>query len=420
MDYAGKILIIVENLPVPFDTRVWQEANALTEAGYKVSIICPKGKGYNKSFEQINNISIYRHPMPNEGAGVGSYIVEYSCALFWELVLAVKILFKEGFDVIHACNPPDNIFLIGVLFKLIGKKFVFDHHDINPELYEAKFSKKGFLYDMLVLLEKLTYRTCNISIATNESYREIAINRCGMKSENVFIVRSGPDLNRIKVQPPIPELKKGKRFMVGYLGVIGKQEGLDYLINAAHYILREKNRDDILYCIIGSGPYLDDLKLHCTKLGLDEHIIFTGRIPDKEMLEYLNTADVCVNPDEYNEMNDKSTMNKVLEYMALGKPIVQFDLKEGRHSAQDASLYAKNNDYKDLAEKIIYLLDSPALRQIMQRSGQQRINTQLQWTKQKTYLIQAYQKLLKNKGYNNISSEGSFERKENNSQHINK
>ncbi len=405
MAYAGKILIIVENLPVPFDTRVWQEANALTEAGYKVSIICPKGKGYNKSYELIHDISIYRHPMPNEGSGVASYLIEYSCALFWELILAVKILFKEGFDVLHACNPPDNIFLIGILFKLVGKKFVFDHHDINPELYEAKFNKRGFLYDILVLLEKLTYITCDISIATNESYKEIAIKRGGMKPENVVIVRSGPDLTRIKVQPPISALKKGKKFMVGYLGVIGKQEGLDYLINAANYLLKEKNRDDILYCIIGSGPYLNDLKAHCNKLDLDEHIIFTGRIPDKEMLEYLNTADICVNPDEYNEMNDKSTMNKVLEYMALGKPIVQFDLKEGRYSAQSASLYANNNDYKDLAEKIIYLLDNPELRKAMQQSGQERINKYLLWTKQKTYLIQAYRQLLKNKAYNNISYE---------------
>ncbi len=405
MDYAGKILIIVENLPVPFDTRVWQEANALTEAGYKVSIICPKGKGYNKSFERINNISVYRHPMPNEGSGVVSYVIEYSCALFWELVLSTKILFKEGFDVIHACNPPDNIFLIGFLFKLLGKKFVFDHHDINPELYEAKFNKRGFLYDVLVLLEKLTYKSCDISIATNESYREIAIKRCGMNPEKVFIVRSGPDLKRIKIQPSINALKQGKKYMVGYLGVIGKQEGLDYLINAANYILKEKNRDDILYCIIGSGPYLNELKAHCTKLGLDDHIIFTGRIPDKEMLEYLNTADVCVNPDEYNEMNDKSTMNKVLEYMALGKPIVQFDLKEGRYSAQDASLYAKNNDHKDLAEKIICLLDNSELRSAMKQSGLERINSYLQWTKQKTYLIQAYEMLLNNKSQNNVLAE---------------
>ena len=397
MVYAGRVLIIVENLPVPFDTRVWQEANALTEAGYKVSIICPTGKGYEKKFEVINEISIYRHSMPKEGNGALGYIIEYSSALFWEMLLSIKVLFSEGFDVIHACNPPDDIFLLGGFYKLLGKKFIFDHHDINPELYIAKFGKKDIFYKILLLFERLTFMVADISLATNESYREIAINRGKMDPDKVFIVRSGPNLERLRSLPPKHSIKRGKKYMVGYLGVIGKQEGIDYLLDAAKFLKEIKGRNDISFGIVGGGPYLDEVKAKSLKLGLDDIVEFTGRVPDNTMLEYINTADICVNPDEYNEMNDKSTMNKVLEYMALGKPIIQFDLKEGKYSAQKASLYADNNNSTDLAEKIIHLLENDELRNQMGQYGRKRIKQELCWDITKLDLIKAYDSLFNRK-----------------------
>ncbi len=247
-ELAGKkILIIVENLPSPFDRRVWQEATALRDNGALVSIICPKGKGYEKKFEIIDEIAIYRHSLPKEADGALGYLAEYLAALFMEFILAVKVLFTRGFDVIHACNPPDLIYLVALPFKLLGKKFLFDHHDINPELYEAKFGRKDFMYRMMLFFERRTFKSARVSIATNESYKKIAIERGGKKEEDVFVVRSGPSLERIKIIPPVEALKKGRRYLVGYVGVIGKQEGLDYLINAAHYIVHEQKRQDVQF-----------------------------------------------------------------------------------------------------------------------------------------------------------------------------
>jgi glycosyltransferase involved in cell wall biosynthesis len=396
MAYAGRILIIVENLPVPFDSRVWQEANALTEAGYKVSIISPKGKGYEAPYEFINNIAIYRHSLAVEGNGLFGYLREYAEALFWELYLSIKVFFKEGFDVIHACNPPDDIFIIGAIWKLFGKKFVFDHHDINPELYIAKFNKKGLFYKLLLWLERMTFRTANISLATNLSYKEIAINRGKMKEENVFVVRSGPDLTRIREVPKKENLKEGKKYMVGYIGVMGQQEGLDYLIRSIKYIVSERKRKDIIFVLVGGGPALQSLKEYAAQQGLNDYIKFTGRVSDEVLLEYLNTSDICVAPDLYNEMNDKSTMNKILEYMALGKPIVLFDLKEGRYSAQKAALYARPNDEVDFADKMLELIDDEDKRKIMGQYGKRRINDELKWDITKQELIKAYSYLFRN------------------------
>lgn len=393
MGYAGKVLIIVENLPVPFDSRVWQEANALTEVGYKVSIICPKGKGYEKLYEHINDISIYRHPLSVEGNGLFGYLREYIEALFWEFYLSIKVFFREGFDVIHACNPPDDIFIIGIIWKLFGKKFVFDHHDINPELYIAKFGKKNLFYKILLWLEKMTFRVSDISIATNQSYKDIAVNRGGMKGENVYIVRSGPDLERIREVPKDERLKEGKKYMVGYVGVMGQQEGLDYLVRAVKYIVTVKKRDDIIFVLVGGGPALQSLKEYVLQQELNDYIKFTGRVSDEDLLKYLNTSDICVAPDLYNEMNDKSTMNKILEYMALGKPIVLFDLKEGRYSAQEAALYARPNDEIDFAEKILELINNEGKRQMMGQYGKQRINNELKWDITKQELIKAYNRV---------------------------
>jgi len=388
-----KVLIIVENLPSPFDRRVWQEATSLKEAGYVVSIICPTGKGYEKKHEVIEGINIYRHNLPLEAEGALGYLLEYSTALFWEFFLSWKVLFKHGFDVIHACNPPDNIFLVGGFFKLLGKKFLFDHHDINPELYEAKFGRRDFFYKVMILWERWTFKLADISIATNESYKEIAIRRGGMKAEDVHVVRSGPKLDRLKIIPAVESLKCGRNYLVGYVGVMGAQEGIDHLLQAVEYIVHTKERTDVHFGLVGGGTSLEEMKLYAENLNVADYVTFTGRIPDKEMLEMLNTADVCVNPDIANEMNDKSTMNKIMEYMALAKPIVQYDLTEGRYSAQEASLYAENNNFKDLANKMLILLDDEKQRDKMGKFGRDRVLNELSWSYEEPKLYRAYDAL---------------------------
>lgn len=394
-----KILIIVENLPVPFDTRVWQEATTLAREGYTVSVICPKGKGYNEDYEYLEGVHIYRHDLPKEGNGPIGYAREYFSALWHEYRLAHKIYKERGFHVIHGCNPPDNIYMVASRFKGKGVDYVFDHHDICPELYEAKFGKtSGPLYKSQLWLERHTYDHCTFAFVTNESYKEIAIRRGGMSPDKVHVLRSGPRLERLKIQPPKPEIKRGKRFMVGYLGVIGQQEGIEYLLEAARCLRDEKGRDDIFWGIVGGGPHLEALRRKSEEMGLQDIVEFTGRVSDEKMLDYLNTADVCVNPDEYNAMNDKSTMNKVLEYMALGKPIVQFDLTEGRYSAQDASLYAERNNARDMADKIVMLLDDPERREKMAAIGRERILNELSWDHTSRALISAYDNYFRSRG----------------------
>ncbi|WP_297420733.1 glycosyltransferase family 4 protein [Clostridium sp.] len=385
-----KILIIVENLPVPFDTRVWQEATTLVSNGYIVSVISPKGKGYFKEEEVIEGVNIFRHDLPSEGNGVIGYIKEYSTALWNEYKLAKKVYRKIGFHVIQGCNPPDNIYLIAKLFKKYGVRYIFDHHDICPELFYAKFKKYGLLYKFQLWLERQTYKNCVAAFVTNESYKKIAIDRGKMDPKNIFVLRSGPRLERLRIQQPKTEIKKGKKYMIGYLGVIGQQEGIEYLLEALKYLRSIKKRDDIFCGIIGGGPHLEELKRKAAEMKLDDIVEFTGRVSDEVLLDYLNTADVCVNPDEYNDMNDKSTMNKILEYMALGKPIVQFDLIEGRNSAKDSSLYAKNNDSVDMAEKIEFLLDNEELRNKMGAIGRKRIIEELSWNNTSTELIEGY------------------------------
>lgn len=394
MEFAGKhILIIIENLPAPFDRRVWQEATTLKENGAEVSIICPKMKGYDKSFEVIEEIEIYRHSL-KEGKGAIGYLIEYSQAIFWELFLAFKIFFKKKFHVIHGCNPPDLIFLTAVLFKPFGVKYVFDHHDINPELYISKFEKKGFFYKLMLLFEKLTFKAANFSIATNESYKKIAINRGGMPKKNVQVIRSGPKLDRLKLIPPVKKLKKGKKYLIGYIGVIGEQEGLDLLLQSAKHIISKRN--DVHFGIVGGGTYLEEIKQLCSEMNLSQYFDFYGRVDDQTMLKVLNTADVCVNPDKPTAMNNLSTMNKIMEYMALKKPIVQYDLKEGRFSAQESSLYANNTDPIDFAEKIIFLLDNDNIRHKMGEIGYDRVINELSWEFESSKLVDFYRRILFN------------------------
>jgi glycosyltransferase involved in cell wall biosynthesis len=391
---AISVCIIVENLPVPVDRRVWQEARTLTAAGYRVSIICPKGSGFELSRERLEGIEIYRHRIW-EASGPLGYLVEYGSALAVELLLALRIYARTRFRVLQACNPPDTIFLIGLLFKVFGVRFIFDHHDLNPELFETKFHRKGFFYRLVCLAERLTFRTADVAIATNESYREIALTRGSMARERSFVVRSCPDLETLRRQPPQPQLKEGRNHLVVYLGVMGPQDGIVLLLESIRVLVKDENRLDTLFVLIGGGTELRSLKAAAHQKGLDEAVRFTGRLPDDEVGAYFASADLGVAPDPKNAMNDVSTMNKVLEYMAYGLPVVLYDLTEGRRSAEDAALYARDNSPIEFARQIAKLLDSEALRRELGRRGRRRIEERLNWSIEKQALLEAYQTALR-------------------------
>lgn len=387
------VLFLVENCSVPFDRRVWQEASTLRDAGYAVCIVSPRDHG-QKAWEILDGIEVYRHPALPDASGPLGYALEYSTAIFWETLFVWRVFFRTGFDVVHVSNPPDILFLVGGLFKVIfSKKLVFDHHDICPELYESKFGRKGLPFWLLRRLERWSIRAADIVISTNDSYRRIAIERDGKDPSRVFVVRNGPDLQRLRRLAPVPALKRGRSFLVGYVGVIGVQEGLHHLIRAAAFIIHDCRRSDIHFAIVGSGPHLDSNRRLAQSLGVDHHFTFTGRVSDQVLLEYLNTADLCVGPDDYNSLNDKSTMIKIMEYMALGKPIVQFALTEGRITAADASLYARPSDDTDFARKILKLLDDPMRRAAMGQYGRQRVESALAWSHQAPKLLAAYEAL---------------------------
>lgn len=391
------VCIVIENLPAPLDRRVWQEARALRDAGYRVSIICPKSGEFQRSYERLEEIEIYRHRLW-EATGPLGYLLEYGWALAAEFWLALKIYRRTRFRILQACNPPDTIFLIGRFFKLLSARFIFDHHDLNPELYEAKFGRaSGLFYRVICAAERMTYRTASVSIATNESYREIAIRRGGMAPEKVFIVRSSPELRRVQIQPPQPELKNGRRYLVVYLGVMGPQEGLDLLLESIAWVAANRKQDDALFTLIGTGSEQPKLKKLVADKGLESVVRFTGRLPDDEVAAYFSTADVCVAPDPKNPMNDKSTMNKVLEYMAFERPVVLYDLTEGRRVAGNAALYAKPNDPVNFAQQVVRLLDSESLRQQLGEAGRRRIAEELDWERQKVELLRAYEMALKTK-----------------------
>ena len=387
-----RVLIVVENLPVPFDRRVWAKATTLAEAGYIVSVISPIGKGAEASYEFLDGVHVYRHPQPPEGDGALGYLREYAAALWHELRLAHKVRRERGIDILHGCNPPDLIFLIAWALRPYGVRYLFDHHDICPELYETKFGKRGALWRAMVLVERLTFSTASVSIATNESYAEIARTRGHMAAEDVFVVRSGPKIDKLEIRPPREDLKRGARYLIGYVGVIGQQEGLDLLVETVAHLIGPMGRQDVHFGIVGGGPALAEIEAEVADRGLAGFFTFTGRASDDLLLDMLNTADVCVNPDRATPMNDLSTMNKIMEYMTLKKPIVQFDLKEGRASAGEASLYARRDDPVDFAEKIAELLDDPERRSRMGEIGRNRIEGGLSWTHSVPALLAAYER----------------------------
>jgi glycosyltransferase involved in cell wall biosynthesis len=383
------VCIVVENLPVPMDRRVWQEARALSAAGYRVSVICPKGRGFEKGRETLEDIEIYRYPIW-EASGALGYLVEYAWALTAQFFLALRVYARTRFRVLQACNPPDTIFLIGVFFKFFGVRFIFDHHDLNPELYEAKFGKRDWGYKLVCWAERFTFRAADVSIATNDSYREIAVVRGRMRRERTFVVRSCPDLSRMHRRAPQPELREGRRHLIAYLGVMGPQDGLEGLLDSIVLIGKIRSCDDTLFVLIGAGTEQPRLKLLASQKGLDPVIRFPGRVSDEAVSAYLSTASVGVAPDPATPMNDKSTMNKILEYMAHGLPVVLYDLTEGRCSAADAALYARPGDAEDFARQILKLLDQEALRVEMGTRGLKRIEDSLNWENEKRVLLAAY------------------------------
>lgn len=394
-----RVLIVVENLPVPLDRRVWLEATTLVAHGYEVSVICPMMRGWNAAYEVIEGVHIYRHPMPMEAhAGAVAYAREYGNAIRHWFRLARQVRRERGFDVIQGCNPPDLVFLLALWYRLRGVRYIFDHHDVCPELFEAKFGKRGLLYTVMKVLERLTFASASVSMATNESFRRIAIYRGGMAPGDVFVVRSAPRTESFLPGPADPALRKGAGIVIGYVGVIGQQEGMDLLVEAADHLIRRLGHTDVHFLIVGFGSHLDEVKRDVVARGLDGHFTFTGARYGDDLLAALNSCDIGVVPDPKNAMNDISTMNKIMEYMALEKPVVQFDLAEGRASADAAALYARANDAVDFADKIAVLIEDPALRAQMGQMGRARVLERLGWDHSVPQLLAAYDRVFAKAG----------------------
>ena len=395
MASPGRVLHLSENLTLPFDRRVWMELNALQEAGYEVSAICPMGEGGLEPFEVLNGIQVWRYPPPPATSGFLSYVWEFLYCWLHTAWLTLRVFARRGFDVIHTANPPDTFWAIALPFKVAGVKFVFDHHDLCPELYLSRFGEHragSVPHRLLRWLERAQFACADLVISTNESYRQVALARGGKRPDQVQVVRSGPSHRRFAtVRDPDPALKRGRPYLVAYLGVMAPQDGVDHLVRAARILC--DRRSDVAFTFIGAGDSFEELKALSASLGLEEACLFTGRIPDADVERILATADVCVSPDPKNPLNDVSTMNKVLEYMACAKPVVCFDLREHRHSAGEGALYAEPNRDEDLAAKIAQLLDDPALRERLGAMNRRRFLDQMAWEHNAGALIAAYGRL---------------------------
>jgi glycosyltransferase involved in cell wall biosynthesis len=395
MQTNRNILIIVQNLPVPFDRRVWQEATSLRRHGFGVAVICPKKGACTASYERLEDVDIYRYPLVYEAnKGVAGYFVEFVYCWLASLWLALKAYVHRPFHAIHACNPPDTFFALALLFRPLGVKFVFDHHDLCPEMYLAKGrSRAGLLYHGLLMLERMTLRSAHAVIAVNESHKEIALRRGGIAERKITVVRSGPRSKWADIQSPSPELKRGRQHMVMYLGEMCEQDGVSHLLRAVQ-AYRTMAPDDTLFAFCGGGPDQPRMKAMAEEMGLGPVVHFTGRIPDEHLWDYLSTADLCVDPDPFTEWSNMSTMNKMIEYMAFGQPIVAFDLLEHRRTAESAAVYVPGNDDAALARAIRELLLDPERRNDMSQFARTRFRKDLAWENSEQRLIATYRQLL--------------------------
>lgn len=389
----GRILILSENQPLPEDRRVLREAEALMDAGFAVTVICPLGVGQSRS-EELAGIRFERYPPRESGGGVVGYIVEYANCLFWTLRLSWRVLRSGGFDVIHACNPPDLFFLIAAPYKIAGKRFVYDQHDLCPELFESRFgSGWKIVKAALLVAERATYGLADAVIVTNNSYADVARTRGRVVSESLFVVRNGPPRNWPVTSAPNPAIKEGREYMALYLGVMNPQDGVEELIRVMRHLVHDLHRLDILLVLAGSGDSIDALVSLAAELDVSQHVRFVGWVRDEGLLaEYLATADVCLCPEPSSPLNDRSSFVKVVEYMAAMKPTVAFDLPETRVTAGGAVQYATPGDLTEFASLIVRVLDEAALRERMVRESQERLQD-LSWEAQIPELERAYSSL---------------------------
>ena len=388
------VLIIVENLPVPLDRRVWQEACALRDAGYEVAVICPQMRGYTAPEEKLEGIQVYRHWISQEARTFFEFTKEYVSALWGERRLARKAWRRQRFRIVHLCNPPDLLFLVALPYKLFsGARIIYDVHDVWPEMFEAKFAKRGFLYWCVRLAERLTYACADVVLATNNSVREVALTRGRKSPDRVFVVRTAPKVDQIAYRPNAA-LKKNRTYLIGYVGVMGNADGVDYLIDAADHLVNKLGRRDIQFLLMGTGPEYERLIAQRNRLGLQDYVDMPGRVSNEALFEGLSTMDLGVACDPINPYNDHCTMNKVLEYMAVGKPQVMFDLKEGRASAGDAARYVSENSAQKLAEAISELLADAPLREKMGQIALHRLHKELNWERSVEQLLRAYKAVL--------------------------
>ena len=392
---APRILIIVQNLPVPFDRRVWLECQALVSAGYRVAVVCPKGSG-DPAYQVIDSVELYKYRPYAPGGSKISFIAEYAYSFLATMWGALKARRSGRFAVIQACNPPDIFWPLALAFRALeGTRFVFDHHDLCPELFQSRFPRGPKLpYKGLLALERRTHRAANHVISTNDSYREIAMTRSGKRADEVTVVRTGPDLRRLRPGEPDPELRRGHRYLVAYIGVMGPQDGVDIVVRAADIVVSKLGRDDIAFTLIGSGDCFDDLVALRDQLGLAGHVEFTGRAPDEQVMRIMSTADAGLSPDPKNPLNDVSTMNKTMEYMVFGLPVVAFDLRETRVSAGDAAVYVQPNDEQRYAEAIVALLDDEPRREVMGKLARERVEQELAWDHQESIYLGVYKRVL--------------------------
>jgi len=383
------VCIIVENNTVPPDTRVWREAKTLKAAGYRVSVICPKGRGFDASHETLDGIEIYRHRNLQASHALG-YLVEYTWALIIEFLLAIRIYMRSRFQIIQGCNPPDTIFIIALFFKLFGVRYIFDQHDPVPELSKSRFGSNKILYYVSIILERLSFRVADVVIVTNQSCKESALSRGGVPDEKCLVVRNCPRLTDFPSRPPQRDLKEGREYLVVYVGIMGPQDGIDHLVASIDYLVNEKGRKDTQFVLIGDGSSVAPMQARIRKLGLDSYIQFTGPRYGNELRAYLATADVAVSPDPPNVFNHKVTMIKIFEYMACAIPVVLYDLAEGRRSSRGAALYAQNGDPRDFGDKIADLLDSRQLRDQLGSTGRKIIHDSMNWEAEEQVLLNAY------------------------------